>query len=296
MQYLVHCNSKLEWIKSDIIFLGAAYVYLDRCESDPSPAISINSTATATIASHTYRRSIFLLYISTDYVFPGYPGEAPYFPSSPTHPINVYGRTKREGEIGVLRNTGGPADGNVNAAGQDGWDDGQGVLGVVLRVPLLYGHADKEKGQSSAVHSMVTSVYKSQYIKPDDGDAKIKMDDHAIRYPTCTEDVGRVCVDVCTLYEEEKERKQEERRWKTLPRILQFSSEQKYTRYGMCEALAEILGMSTDGLERCDQSKEDEQKIEGGVRTARPYDSHLDTGALKELGISVNCIDFVPWW
>ena len=211
----------------------------------------------------------------------------------------MYGRTKRDGEIGVLRNTGGPADGNIDAAGQDGWDDGQAVLGVALRVPLLYGHADKETGESeSAVHPLLTSIYKSQYIKPDKGDAKIKVDDYAIRYPTCTEDVGRVCVDVCTLYEEEKERKRDDRRWKTLPRILQFSSEQRYTRYGMCEALAEILGMPTDGLERYDPSKEDEEKgkREGDVKVTRPYDCHLDMGALKELGISVNCIDFVPWW
>ncbi|KAF2096017.1 NAD(P)-binding protein [Rhizodiscina lignyota] len=287
----------LEDVKPDVVVHSAANRFPDFCESSPPSAFAINSTATATLASQTFRRSIFLLYISTDYVFSGRPGEAPYYPSSPTHPPNVYGQTKRDGEIGVLRNTGGPADGNADASGQDGWDDGPAVLGAVLRVPLLYGSADKEKGESeSAVHPLVTSVYKAQYIKADDGDAKIKMDDYAIRYPTCTEDVGRVCVDVSTLYLGERDTEADKRKFKQLPRILQFSSEQKYTKYEMCEALAEILGLPVDGLQRWDPSKEDEGKSEGDSQTARPYDCHLDTGALKELGINVNCLDFVAWW
>ena len=72
----------------------------------------------------------------------------------------------------MLRNTGGPADGNATAP----------VQGVVLRVPLLYGHADKEKGESeSAVHALVTCMYKAQYVKPESGGVnakeKIRVDD-----------------------------------------------------------------------------------------------------------------------
>ena len=56
-----------------------------------------------------------LLYISTDYVFDG--NSPPYTPSSQTNPVNLYGRTKRDGELAVL----GVEGANV----------------VVIRVPVL---------------------------------------------------------------------------------------------------------------------------------------------------------------
>lgn len=56
-----------------------------------------------------------LLYVSTDYVFDG--TSAPYSPSDPTHPVNLYGRTKRDGERAIL--------------------DVPNSRGVVLRVPIL---------------------------------------------------------------------------------------------------------------------------------------------------------------
>lgn len=51
-----------------------------------------------------------------DYVFDG--TSPPYFPSSPTNPLQLYGQTKRDGEIAVL--------------------EVQGARSVVLRVPVLY--------------------------------------------------------------------------------------------------------------------------------------------------------------
>jgi S-adenosylmethionine synthetase len=65
------------------------------------------------------------------------------------------------------------------AAGKAGW-------GVVLRVPVLYGEA--ESPAESAVNVLVNSIWKAQ-----EKAAAVKMDHWAIRYPTNTEDVGRVC-------------------------------------------------------------------------------------------------------
>src|SRR6185437_8186426 len=42
-----------------------------------------------------------LIHISTDFVFDG-AASNPYRPDSPTHPLSVYGQTKRDGERGVL--------------------------------------------------------------------------------------------------------------------------------------------------------------------------------------------------
>lgn len=66
--------------------------------------------------------------------------------------------------------------------------DGNGGsgAGVVLRVPVLYGKA--EKNAESAVNVLMDSVMKAQ----EEG-AKIIMDHWALRYPTNTEDVARVC-------------------------------------------------------------------------------------------------------
>ena len=104
-------------------------------------------------------------------MFPGTEGEAPYEADSTPRPPNLYGETKLEGEKAVLR--------EYESAGRSG-------LGVVLRVPVLYGQA--EKPAESAVNVLTDAVWKAQ-----DEKAGIKMDHWAIRYPTNTEDVGRVC-------------------------------------------------------------------------------------------------------
>ena len=123
------------------------------------------------MASLAAARDIFLIYISTDYVFPGVPGDAPYEADATPRPTNLYGETKLDGERATLD--------EYAKAGKEG-------LGVVLRVPVLYGHA--ETPSESAVNVLMDTVWKAQ-----EADANIKMDHWALRYPTNTEDVGRVC-------------------------------------------------------------------------------------------------------
>jgi S-adenosylmethionine synthetase len=53
-------------------------------------------------------------------------------------------------------------------------------------VPLLYGEA--EKPEESAVNVLMNAVWKVQQK-----DVTVGMDHWALRYPTNTEDVGRVC-------------------------------------------------------------------------------------------------------
>ena len=193
-------------------------------------------------------------------MFPGRPGEAPYEADAPTDPPNLYGETKRDGEkvvLEVTRETG---------------------SGVVLRVPVLYGKA--EKNAESAVNTLVDAVWKAQ----DKKNTRVKMDDWAQRYPTNTEDVGRVCRDVAVKYLSVSASDRT-----SLPRTLQFSSEDRMTKYGMCEVFAEILGVPMPGMERVSEGpKADEVQ--------RPYDTHLSTRALRELGISVETQDFKAWW
>jgi dTDP-4-dehydrorhamnose reductase len=140
-------------------------------DKDPEGARALNILASKSLAKLCAERSILLIYISTDYVFSGKEGEAPYSADATTGPPNLYGQTKLDGEHAVL--------GEYKAAGKEG-------LGVVLRVPVLYGHA--EMPEESAVNVLMDSVWKAQ----EDG-AKIKMDNWSLRFPTNTEDVARVC-------------------------------------------------------------------------------------------------------
>jgi dTDP-4-dehydrorhamnose reductase len=229
-------------------------------------------TSTRNLSKCTSSRSILLIYISTDYVFPGIPGEAPYKSADRPLPPNIYGQTKLDGEEALLNHT-----------------EGTG-LGVVLRVPVLYGHVEPEdNNKESAVNVIMDGLWKSQdKLDAPDGE-KVKMDDWALRYPTNTEDVGRVCVDISKHYLSVLATGDTQAKVK-LPFVLQFSSEDRMTKYEICQAFAEIMGLSMDGVVA------DKDGGGGAGTTARPYDCHLDTSGLKELGIDVSTVNFVMWW
>lgn len=75
-----------------------------------------------------------------------------------------------------------------------------------------------------------------------------------------------------------------------LPRILQFSSEDRFTKYEICELFAQIMGLTLEGMEPNAQGNDPNASVQ------RPYDCHLSTRALQELGIDVATQDFVGWW
>ena len=86
---------------ADAVIIAAAYTAVDQAESDVETAHTVNTVAPGVIAELTAEKTIPLVHISTDYVFQG-DATKPYRPDNPTDPINVYGRTKRDGEIAIL--------------------------------------------------------------------------------------------------------------------------------------------------------------------------------------------------
>jgi dTDP-4-dehydrorhamnose reductase len=80
----------------------AALTAVDRCESERDLAFRVNGDGTRNIALACGDLKIPLLYLSTDYVFDGKKKE-PYVETDATHPINVYGESKLEGERQVSR-------------------------------------------------------------------------------------------------------------------------------------------------------------------------------------------------
>lgn len=79
----------------------AAYTAVDRAEAEEEAATAVNGIAVGIMAAYAAARRIPFLTFSTDYVFPG-DGPAPYLESSPTDPINAYGRSKAAGERAAL--------------------------------------------------------------------------------------------------------------------------------------------------------------------------------------------------
>jgi dTDP-4-dehydrorhamnose reductase len=79
---------------------AAAYTEVDRAESDKESAFVVNATAPAALAKETARRSIPLIHISTDYVFDG-KKSGPYEEDDEVAPLNIYGRSKLDGEQAV---------------------------------------------------------------------------------------------------------------------------------------------------------------------------------------------------
>lgn len=84
-----------------VIINAAAYTAVDKAESEPDAAQRINSEGPGHLAAAARECGARLLHISTDFVFDG-AASVPYQPDSATHPLGVYGRTKRDGERAVL--------------------------------------------------------------------------------------------------------------------------------------------------------------------------------------------------
>jgi S-adenosylmethionine synthetase len=209
----------------------------------------------------------------------------------------LYGETKHDGEKAVL--------GEYKKAGKEGW-------GVVLRVPVLYGQA--ESPSESAINVLMDAVWKAQ-----EKDATVHIDHLALRYPTNTEDVGRVCqgtsfykphpfpifvflthfplrvtltqfcgasdtfADIAAKYIGTSDKA-------TLPTILQFSSEDKFTKYEITQLFAEIMGLSPANI------KPNTEGNDPNATVQRPYDCHLSTKSLGDIGIPVHTQDFTAWW
>ena len=93
-------------IKPRVIVNASAYTAVDRAESEPDLARTINAKAPGVMAEEARALNASLIHISTDYVFDGGKG-APYAEGDGTNPLNVYGQSKLEGEQAIVQVGGG---------------------------------------------------------------------------------------------------------------------------------------------------------------------------------------------
>ncbi|MFV1884466.1 MAG: dTDP-4-dehydrorhamnose reductase [Balneola sp.] len=90
----------------DAVVNCAAYTKVDQAEDEEEKAELVNATAPGVLSEVCKKQGVKLVHYSTDYVFSGTKKDQSELPDGypetyQTDPINVYGRTKRNGEVAI---------------------------------------------------------------------------------------------------------------------------------------------------------------------------------------------------
>jgi len=136
----------------DFVINCAAFHKVDGCEKDEAKAMAVNYRAVENMANICKKQKIVFVHISTDYVFDG-EKKQPYTEEDMPHPINIYGKSKYEGEK-AIQNIGGKY--------------------FILRVASLYGIKASSKQGGNFVETMIKlgtekdeiKVVTDQYMTP----------------------------------------------------------------------------------------------------------------------------------
>lgn len=99
----------------------AAYTQVDGAEANAALADAVNHRAVRTLGALAGARGVYVLHISTDFVFDG-ELDRPYRETDPPRPLSVYGATKLAGEQALAAS---------------------GCAHAVVRVQWTYGHAGR---------------------------------------------------------------------------------------------------------------------------------------------------------
>ena len=95
-------QKQLKHLSPDWIVLAAAYTDVDGCESHQDLAFAVNRDGALNVARAAKEAHVRLLFLSTDYVFDG-KKISPYEVDDTRNPQSVYGRSKAEAELALLK-------------------------------------------------------------------------------------------------------------------------------------------------------------------------------------------------
>lgn len=99
---LAQVHSIFHQVRPDAVIHAAAYTAVDAAEAAPEEAFRVNVIGTRNIAAACLQYDSKLVYLSSDYVFDGRQSR-PYTEFDCPNPLNVYGRSKLEGEFIAAR-------------------------------------------------------------------------------------------------------------------------------------------------------------------------------------------------
>ena len=125
-------------IKPDLIVNAAAYTAVDKAQTEPELAKSINAVAPTIMAEEQARHGGVLIHVSTDYVFDGHKN-SPYTEEDAPNPLSVYGQSKLAGEEGIQKTSQ-----SLQSAHQE-------LRYIILRTAWVYG----TYGKSNFVKTML---------------------------------------------------------------------------------------------------------------------------------------------
>ncbi|TDY22954.1 dTDP-4-dehydrorhamnose reductase [Paraburkholderia sp. BL6665CI2N2] len=91
----------MRFYRPDVVVNAAAYTAVDKAEDDCVTARLVNTESVDVMARAAKSAGALFVHFSTDYVFDGKSAE-PYTEDSETAPLNVYGATKRDGELAII--------------------------------------------------------------------------------------------------------------------------------------------------------------------------------------------------
>ncbi|MBD0335518.1 MAG: dTDP-4-dehydrorhamnose reductase [Cyanobacteria bacterium Co-bin13] len=149
-------------LQPQVVINAAAYTAVDKAETEPELAHSINGVAPGLLAEAAQQVSAAVIHLSTDYVFNG-TKNTPYEETDTTDPLGSYGHSKRAGEVAVLQ-------ANDRA--------------IVLRTAWVYGAAPSAK---NFVKTMLR-------VGPERGLVKVVMDQ--VGAPTWAYDIAAAISDL----------------------------------------------------------------------------------------------------
>ena len=97
-------RAHLRGLNPGVVINAAGYTHIDDAETASEQAFEVNGAGAGHVARVAAELDALVVHISTDYVFDG-TESAPYSPRHSPNPVNIYGKSKLEGEKLVREET-----------------------------------------------------------------------------------------------------------------------------------------------------------------------------------------------
>jgi dTDP-4-dehydrorhamnose reductase len=155
-----------EELRPTVVLNAAAWTAVDDAESHEVDALRVNAQGPANLAKSSALVGARLIHVSTDYVFSGQ-ANVPYTVTSPTEPMNAYGRTKLAGENAIR--------------------EFQNGNSCIVRTAWLYSEHGKNFAKTMTVRAL--------------GGEAVRVVDDQFGQPTSAHDVAQLILDISQLIE-----------------------------------------------------------------------------------------------